>query len=453
MHSKKHFLLLLGFWISSLLILSSCGGGSSFSRPNVNYLYDFKSLAPRPNYLVYHVNNDTSRVYYRISSSELLYMRDEAQGLYEANFSITYKLVESLENPISLDTANFELKDQASSPGEKVIFGYFNVSPKVGFEAKKYVLDIEIRDNNRKLVFNNFISIDRSSAYGSQNFLLTDTSGTPLFKNHVPRQIPFRLRHNSGIQEAYVSLYDRSFPLALPPYSSAPKESFELRPDTTFLVQIDTILRLNAKGFFHFRTDSSQWKGFTVYSYYNQFPYIAKREHMIGPMRYLTTKREYDNLLESKESPQELRKAVDEFWLRRSGSVERSKILLSSYFNRVQEANLFFTSYVEGWKTDRGIVYTIYGPPDKVYRFNESEAWIYGDENSSLSYYFTFVKLNNPFSDNDYSLNRSSGYRYGWGQAIEGWRNGKVYNSRDIQQEQNDSDQWNRAQQRAPYWY
>ncbi len=444
----KLMLLLGGAWL-----LQSCGSGSSFSRPNVNYLYDFRSLAPRPHYVVYHKNADTSRIFYRLSSEELLYVRQANTNNYKADFTIKYKLIDSFENPLVLDTAEFKLGDVEEKPNGKVVFGYFDVAPFNGFGRKHYILDITIVDNNRNLSFNNFLCLDRNSTHSAQNYLLTDTIGNPLFKNHLPSNIPFRIdcRQNSPV--LYVSYYKRNFPLALPPYSSPNKTTFELAPDTTFLVRADTILYLAAEGFYHFRKDTTQWAGFTLYNFYPQFPYVATHAQMVGPMRYITTKREYNGLLEAGGEKARLREEINTFWLERSGSMERSKILLGSFFNRVQEANLLFSSYIEGWKTDRGIMYIVYGPPDKVYRFNESEAWIYGDETSSLSYYFTFSKLNNPFTDNDYQLSRSSSYRYGWGQAIEAWRNGKVYTSKDIQQEQNESDQRIRAQQRAPYWY
>ncbi len=452
---RKFLVVVHKFAVLALLylLISSCGGSSSFSRPNVNYLYDFKSLAPRPNYTVYHAHKDTTRVYYRLSGKELLYMRNAENSVYKANFSITYRLLESLENPLVLDTASFNLTDESQNPGDEVIFGYFKVAPQKKFTDRNYVLEIEIKDNNRNLSFNNFINVNRKNKDGEQYFLLTDTANNPLFKNHLPLGVPFKLKHQSNAAQLYVSFYNRSFPLALPPYSKAPDESFELNPDTTILLNIDTVLFLKQSGFYHFRRDTTKWPGLTVYNFYDQFPYVATREQMVQPMRYLTTRREFDELVGEKNNPKELQENINDFWLKRTGSVERSKILLGSYFNRVQQANLFFTSYIEGWKTDRGIIYTVYGPPDKVYRFNESEAWIYGDEGSSLSYYFTFAKLNNPFTENDYALNRNPSFRYGWGQAIEGWRNGKVYGSRDIQQEQNDSDQRVRSQQRAPYWY
>jgi hypothetical protein len=127
---------------------------------------------------------------------------------------------------------------------------------------------------------------------------------------------------------------------------------------------------------------------------------------------------------------------------------------VAAYFGRVESANRNFSSYLEGWKTDRGLMYIIYGPPSEVYRNQQSETWIYGDRNSSLSYIFNFVKVENPFTDNDFALNRLSEYRYGWGQAVGAWRNGRVYGTKDIQREQNARDAQLRQQRASPtVWY
>ena len=64
------------------------------------------------------------------------------------------------------------------------------------------------------------------------------------------------------------------------------------------------------------------------------------------------------------------------------------------------------------------------------------------------------IHVSNPFTENDYALNRLSEYRYGWGKAVSGWRNGKVYGIKDIQREQNARDAQLRRQRVAPtVWY
>ena len=145
--------------------------------------------------------------------------------------------------------------------------------------------------------------------------------------------------------------------------------------------------------------------------------------------------------------------SVDKFWLNQAGTVERGKMLVSAYYSRVEAANLYFTSYIEGWKTDRGIIYVILGPPTEVTRTEFQEFWVYGDPNSSLEYVYTFSKLKNPFTSNDYALSRSNSYRYGWGQAIEAWRNGQIYGIKEIKRAQDERDRQQRANTPPYFWY
>ena len=83
---------------------------------------------------------------------------------------------------------------------------------------------------------------------------------------------------------------------------------------------------------------------------------------------------------------------------------------------------MLFSSYQEGWKTDRGLIYIIYGPPSEVYRKTGEEEWIYGERNNPLSIKFYFYNIENPFTLNDYSLNRQPTYKTSWYIAIENWR-------------------------------
>ncbi|MFN7014905.1 MAG: GWxTD domain-containing protein, partial [Bacteroidia bacterium] len=118
---------------------------------------------------------------------------------------------------------------------------------------------------------------------------------------------------------------------------------------------------------------------------------------------------------------------VEKFWLNAGGSADRARELIKKYYNRVYHANLLFSSYKEGWKTDRGMIYLIFGIPNIVYKANTSEIWIYGEENNLMSLNFTFYKVINPFTDNDYTLDRSIIYKNSWYRGVESWRQGRIY--------------------------
>ncbi len=49
-----------------------------------------------------------------------------------------------------------------------------------------------------------------------------------------------------------------------------------------------------------------------------------------------------------------------------------------------------FTSYKEGWKTDKGMIFIVLGPPDKVQRSKDREVWTYDQRGNAQNVNFTF---------------------------------------------------------------
>ena len=182
---------------------------------------------------------------------------------------------------------------------------------------------------------------------------------------------------------------------------------------------------LPKEGFYHLQIDTTVKEGFTIYRYGTTFPNVTTPTQMLESVRYLTSKREYE---EMKSNPA-IRNAIDAFWIDRGGNPEKTRVLIRKYYTRVQEANSLFTSFIEGWKTDRGMIYIVFGSPNTVYRNSSTETWIYGTPNSTLALNFMFTRVNNPFSDNDLVLSRSPIYESNWYRAVESLRQGRAYNS------------------------
>ncbi|MDZ7822184.1 MAG: GWxTD domain-containing protein [Candidatus Marinimicrobia bacterium] len=63
----------------------------------------------------------------------------------------------------------------------------------------------------------------------------------------------------------------------------------------------------------------------------------------------------------------EKRKFFTETWenLDPTPGTERNE-LMNEYYYRVQTANQRFSGQREGWRSDRGMIYIIYGEPDAV---------------------------------------------------------------------------------------
>jgi GWxTD domain-containing protein len=203
------------------------------------------------------------------------------------------------------------------------------------------------------------------------------------------------------------------------PFEYKADKIYTVRPD-----EKDTIgFYFNDPGFYHIQADTFSKEGLTLFRFDNDFPYVKKPEHLLAPLRYLTSKQEFETMSSTKNK----KAAVDSFWVAAGASNDRARQLVKKFYNRIEDSNDYFSSYLEGWRTDRGLIYIVYGPPNIVYKSTDSENWVYGEENNINSLSFTFLKVINPFTDNDYRLERNQTYRTSWFNAVDMWRQGRVY--------------------------
>ncbi|MEK6572553.1 MAG: GWxTD domain-containing protein [Bacteroidota bacterium] len=114
---------------------------------------------------------------------------------------------------------------------------------------------------------------------------------------------------------------------------------------------------------------------------------IANMELAIDQMRYIAKDKESD-YIKSAPTVEEKQKRFLEFWNKRDPTpgTDRNE-LMEEYFNRVDYANTHFGHYVDGWKTDMGMVFIILGAPNTVdrhpfeYDSKPYEVWYYYDRN------------------------------------------------------------------------
>ena len=91
-------------------------------------------------------------------------------------------------------------------------------------------------------------------------------------------------------------------------------------------------------------------------------------ESKIKKLRYVADQRELDFIRDAVIFS-EKRKRFAEFWADRDPSPGTPlNEAMDEYYRRIDHANKRFRSYAEGWLTDMGRVYIVYGPPDRVDR-------------------------------------------------------------------------------------
>lgn len=180
-----------------------------------------------------------------------------------------------------------------------------------------------------------------------------------------------------------------------------------------------TRIAFNNPGLYFLQRDTTGIEGTSIFVGSEYFPKPVKVSDLSEPLVYITTKKEYQEIAPNLQS----KKALDKFWLSTVGSPQKARSTIKNYYQFVESANMLFTSYKEGWKTDRGMIYTIMGPPLVVTRYRNHEEWKYRNR-ADMEIVFTFLKVSNIFSNNHYELLREKSLDRPWFLAIDRWRKG-----------------------------
>ena len=402
------------------IFISGCVTVNKMGTHNLSYLYEEKTNFCDLKFTTYHISKSKTRVYYDVKLSGFLYERGSADNNFQSQFKISYELYDSFKSATLIDSGSFYFLDSLYFGLDRYFSGEFDVKTVYPGE---FVLTVSVDDLSRPMNYATFKELNNTSEYSRENFIMLSDLDEVKYEHYINDDEYFRIRtNNKEFSKFFVRYYQRDFPIALPPFQDDERTVFRYRADSVFEVDITTgytdLIKLNDPGFYHFQVDSTSRDGITVFRYDNDFPRITRSEQMLEPLKYLTTKKEYDEI-KSKPDPKD---AVDDFWIRNSGNKVRARVMIQKYYTRIQDANIYFTSYLEGWKTDRGIIYIVYGTPSIVYRDTNYEQWIYGEEGNMMSITFNFIKVNNPFTDNDFLLDKSPAYKESWYLSVNNWR-------------------------------
>ncbi|MGB0888588.1 MAG: GWxTD domain-containing protein, partial [Vicingaceae bacterium] len=378
--------------LTILLIIAtvySCSSSKNRgSNKNVAGIYMPGLNLISPNYKVFHKNDTLTQIHFRLNSDNLLYTKKRNDTAFSSNILIHYELVNRGTKSLT-DSASLHFTNYRKNKKQQFLDGLIPLSTTMG---NSYDLVVTVSDLNRDHYIRQKMTVNRTDIYNDQNYLMLDSNHTVVFKNHFNSNDKVYIKKNESNPAKAITLkyYSTKLPIAKPPFSvDENKEAVAFKPQLTTQLEFDSTNQLSYviqdKGLYHFQTSENIKTGPTLFNFQEHFPKVKNPENMIGPMRYISTKKEYATLTESENK----KLAVDNHWLALAGSSERARTLIREFYTRVESANNYFTSYLEGWKTDRGIIYIIYGAPNVVYKNRDYENWIYGEENNMMSISFT----------------------------------------------------------------
>ena len=410
------------FSIVFFLLFFSCKS-NKVNQVSNDKLYKKENNQLNARFFVYHTSDSTSQLYYNIPNESFVYKKTDTSDFFFSNVKLFIKLSDT-EKLIKPDTFSVIIQDRKSElTNSEIISSYEFKLPK----SRDYLMDIEVIDRNSKSNYVYSLNIEKTSIYGKANFLITNVFNQPNYPSFFKPNDGIYFQSKRNTEKVFqVDYFKTAFRLAPPPFSYELMPKFSYKPDSTFTIyqhEDKFELSLPNKGFYHVKTNIETKEGITFFVFESVYPKIKNTEQMILSTRFIMSKKEFDNCLNASNQ----KEMIDKFWLEIGGSQERAKELIKKYYGRVQEANKLFISYQEGWKTDRGMIYIVFGAPSKVTKYKNGEVWTYSNNGNSAEVNFTFNKVINPFTDNDYYLERGEHYKIPWYQAVDMWRQGRIY--------------------------
>jgi GWxTD domain-containing protein len=403
-----------------VFFFASCTGYRKLSNRNISFLYH-SAQQLHAEYTVHHISADSSDLFLKLPLKDVLFRKTDNNS-FSSDLKISLSIYSAFEVATVIDSTSFEFSLAQVADSDAFIVKQFRF--RLPMHAAS-VMKVLLQDLNRKTEIENYITLDKGKQ-SSQQFLVKQ-AGTdyPAFKNYFYTNDNINIVSNNSTQPLFVRIFKKKYPLAKPPFASDSYARFSYYADSVYTLPPASFHRiiLNQPGIYHFQYDSLDKSGLTLFCFGDDFPLVTEPEQLIEALRYITSNQEYHDLI-SKPNQKD---AIDEFWVQASGSRDRARDLIKKYYNHIQDANRFFTSYMDGWKTDRGMIYIVFGLPDYVYRSSEGEYWSYNRKNPLPGINFLFKKVENPFTENDYVLERNPAFEPDWFLMVDLWRQGRVW--------------------------
>ena len=280
----------------------------------------------------------------------------------------------------------------------------------------------EAVDSRQQDTYTTHLDLKSSFVFDQPNFGYYFANEVPFDQNYLTQGQSLLFKTSKG-PSLFSFFYPSPFAVPFPPMETrlaeVPKEVVvENRGD--FLANIPKTLP--DEGYYFFQSDSTAQTGILLRTVHDAFPKVKDWNEMVDMVTYISTKKEHETLLLA----QDKKKALDAYWYNLTRNEEAAKVLIRNYFKMVEFANILFTDFKQGWKTDRGMVYIVMGPPQEVNFYEDREVWSYAGIDDTSKIRFTFTRVKTILSPHFYTLNRSRAYQPIWFKNISQWRSGRM---------------------------
>ncbi|MFD1469965.1 GWxTD domain-containing protein [Hymenobacter caeli] len=261
-------------------------------------------------------------------------------------------------------------------------------------------------------------------------FVITDSVGLPLLRPYVRARETFRIDNYGLVQPVRLRRYAVPPTAALPPMTDPATvaggpatlpliDSVNVRSNQLLRCDDPSLMALHVGGI-----GGQVPRTLALLVANGDYPNLRTAAELIDPLRYLTSTAERQRLANAPDP----KRAVDGFWLTAAHENQSvGKVLIRNYYGRVAAANRLFPAHKAGFLTDRGLLYVVLGPPQRVQRLaTGDEQWYYAQVGPGGPLTFSFRPRPSTFAPDNYELVRRPEYEKPWYGAVEQWRTGQT---------------------------
>jgi GWxTD domain-containing protein len=348
-------------------------------------------------------------------SMALIYMNLNQPSDSLKKFKISYSLANGLEEDVKKVV---QLKNIYSFFQYQNDFGsQYGLRANVG-DAKYFIL--WLTDTAKMITYPIVKSLKRNPEQ-AKILLEHKNINVSLFRTYIPVGTSIRVNSFLSNKSIKADYYDYHFLPAKPPMTNR-RDSVKspLVVDKSMTLNSHDSITLSEIGLYYFHLEGSK-VGHSIIVRDNKYPKFGSIDRLVEGLRYLATEEEYLKMTTSFNK----KELFDEFWLNNTKSEAKARRTIKEYYKRVREANELFTNYKEGWKTDMGMIYVLFGPPSKVFIRTDGLMWIYNKTFELPRVAFLFKQVNTAFTEDHYTLERKAEFQNLWFRTVDLWRTGK----------------------------
>lgn len=405
----------IGLSFLFFIFLNQSFGQTKFSKWNFNYQYNSEAVVKCQHKVV--ELKDSLRIYLKLTFDSKYAKANQLHKRFIWNFD--YRITSSYDSKTNLIQATFTSGKYQISENEYLF--YFEI-PKIE-ETSLYLYVAYFQDEKGEVYIQDIPLRILDKELYSEHLLFEPESQTPIFDKFIHRKDSVLAKSFFDNKLFPIHFFKYNFAPALPPMAKVNTSDIDIKlyPDTTIILKNDSVFSPLRKGGY-FIPSIKPTKFYFFLTLDNRYPKLVKTKELIDPTIYIAT----DDERKAMKNTQKPKVKLDDFWLNIAQDKDFARKLIKSYYSKVQQANLYFTSHKEGWKTDMGMIYIIFGIPDQVYKNDMKETWKFKRKSNVPALNFVFNKRVNPYGEYYFELQNSEEYAEVWFNTVELLRKGII---------------------------